>query len=332
MQRHQWTDDEIIASASKYRHRGDWKRSADRLDSAAYQAALARPEAFKRATAHMVPKSHPYSGSYVIYAYEFADKHAYVGATFQPATRRTFHALRGPVFDHALICPQYTYKVVENGINSPFEVIDAEGKWQAWYKDQGWIPLWKAKAGGLGAVMLRKWTEEAVMAEASKYKTRQEWLDNSQASYRVAKANGWFDRASAHMPARVLGIGAGREVSDETREKMRQAKLGTKHTPEQRAARAEAAKALWAERRKTILARLPAPPETTEQTLSQIGIHPKKRGPYQTSLSALTPEERHARRLDVYKRSYNNRSEATLAQLKAERDAVKLRCWHAIHQ
>ena len=88
------------------------------------------------------------------------------------------------------------------------------------------------------------------MAEARKYKTRQEWIDNSQMSYRIAKRNGWYDEASAHMPARMLGVGVGIKRSAETREKQRQAKLGKAQSPEHRAARAEAVRKWWAERRK----------------------------------------------------------------------------------
>jgi hypothetical protein len=200
-----YTDDDLIASAQPYRHKIDWKNA----DLQRYKMCSLRPEVFARATAHMTPKAHPYSGSYVVYVYEFADRHAYVGHTFQPAIRRTMHMQRGPVLQHMAVCPDYSYKVVEDGLNSPVESAKAEAHWQAKYLEQGWMPLWTAKAGGLGAVHVAKWSREAVMAEARKYQTRQEWIDKSQMSYRIAKREGWFDEASAHMPRRVLGIGLG---------------------------------------------------------------------------------------------------------------------------
>ena len=247
--KHPWTDDEIVAVAAKYQHKGDWKRSSERLDSAAYQSALTRPEVYARATAHMTPKAHPYSGSYTVYAYEFADRHAYVGHTFQPVVRRTMHMQRGPVLQHMAVCLDYAYKTLEAGINTPMESAKAEAYWQAKYLEQGWLPLWTARAGGLGTIRVVRWTKENVMAEARKYKTRQEWIDHSQMSYRIAKREGWFEEASAHMPKRVLGIGAGVAKTPEAREKMRQAKLGQPQSAASKAAKSEAVRKWWAARK-----------------------------------------------------------------------------------
>ena len=57
----------------------------------------------------------------------------------------------------------------------------------------------------------------------------------------------WFNEAAAHMPKRVLGIGAGRIVSKATRRKQRAAKLGKKLTQAHRKAISETIKARWAE-------------------------------------------------------------------------------------
>ena len=248
---HCWTEDELVQIGKQYQHKGDWKRSPIRSHRMAYQAAYRgnSPEVFARATAHMTPKAHPYSGSYIVYAYEFADRHAYVGHTFQPSLRRTMHMQRGPVLLHMAACPDYSYKVLEDGINSPVESAKAEASWQAKYLADGWTPLWTAKAGGLGTVQVVRWTKENVMAEARKYKTRQEWIDKSQMSYRIAKREGWFDEASAHMPKRVLGVGLGGKASLETREKQRQAKLGVTQSVAHRAARSDAGRRWWAARR-----------------------------------------------------------------------------------
>jgi hypothetical protein len=58
--------------------------------------------------------------------------------------------------------------------------------------------------------------------------------------------------------------------------------------------------------------------------LARIG---KKRGHYKTRVDALDPEERHARRLDTYRKSYQKRSAAILAKLQAERDARRQAEW-----
>lgn len=221
-----WTDDELIAVAAQYQHKGDWKRSTNRLHAAAYQCALSRrPDVFAQATAHMTPKASPYAGDYVVYAYEFSDNHAYVGLTFQPAIRRSQHAQTGPVFEHAKVCQNPVYKVCQSAIMSPLEAAEAEKRWVGQYRAAGWALLNTTEAGSLGSLEPVKWDKLAVIAEARKYPTKQAWIDGSQRSYRVAKREGWFAEASVHMPKRVLGVGLGKVVSPETRQRQRAAAL-----------------------------------------------------------------------------------------------------------
>lgn len=170
----------------------------------------------------MIPKASPYSGSYVIYAYEFTDRHAYVGLTFLPKERHAQHQQRGPVFEHIQTCPEYSYKIVERAINTPQAASAREAHWLATYKEAGWTLLNTFKAGGLGTVQATKWTKESVIAEAQKYQSKQAWIDGSQFTYRLAKREGWFAEASAHMPARVLGVGVGSKRSAETRAKLKE--------------------------------------------------------------------------------------------------------------
>jgi hypothetical protein len=106
--------------------------------------------------------------------------------------------------------------------------------------------------------MHRKWTKEAVFAKAKEFQTRKEWYLGSQFTYSLAKREGWFEQASAHMPKRVLGIGAGVPKSEEAKAKMRQAKLGTTQSAEQKAAKSAAITQWWANRRAK-----PVPPTTS---------------------------------------------------------------------
>lgn len=222
-----WTDDELIEAASTYNHKGDWKRSANARHSAAYQSALNRPDVFKRATAHMTPKANPYAGDYVIYAFEFSDHHVYVGLTFQPKERLQQHLCRGPVFDHLRVCPNHSHKHVATGIGSPTSAIQAEKQWIERYVAEGWTLLNTSSGGSLGTVQrVNEWTKELVILEARKFATKQAWIDGSQGSYRLAKREGWFDEACAHMPNRNAQHLIGRVVSDETKAKQRAAKVG----------------------------------------------------------------------------------------------------------
>lgn len=211
-----YSDADICRIALNYEHKGDWKRSNVRSDAAAYQAALNRPEVFLKATQHMTPKASPYSHSYYVYACEFEDRHVYVGLSFR-STRKSEHTVRGPVREHAAVCPNYAFKVVQDSIAAPSEVQLAEKAWMERYASEGWTLLNQNRAGGLGTVRAVKWTKEAVLAEARKYATKQAWINGSQASYRIAKREGWFDEASAHMPKRDARHLVGRTVSAETR-------------------------------------------------------------------------------------------------------------------
>ena len=239
----QYSEADIEASARKFKHRNDWKVAEPHFYQAAHRRGLV-----DKVSSHMVPQAHPYSGHNIVYAYEFDDQYAYIGQTFQPRIRHTMHMIRGVVYDHLQVCPEHSYRVLESGLTS-LSVGEAECRWQAHYEAQGWKPLWTAKGGGLGTIQVTKWTKEAVLAEALKYATKQAWIDGSQMSYRIAKREGWFEAASAHMPRRVLGVGVGREVSASTRQKQREAKLGKAQTAAQCKSRSEAIKIWWISRR-----------------------------------------------------------------------------------
>lgn len=243
-----WSDEALIASASSYAHKGDWRRALNRRDAAAYQAALERPEVFARATAHMTPKANPYSGAYTVYAFEFADQHAYVGLTFLPKARYAQHMVRGPVYAHMQVCSSFSHKTLAEGISSPAEVVNAEKQWIERYAAEGWTLLNTSTGGGLGTLE-REWTKELILAEAQKYQTKQTWIDGSQGSYRTAKREGWFEEASAHMPKRDARHLVGRAVSVETRQKQREAKLGQTLSTAHRGKIADSVKEQWVERK-----------------------------------------------------------------------------------
>lgn len=247
---YRWTEEALAEAASHYKHKGDWKRSDNPQHAAAYQSALSRPEIFERVTAHMALKANPYAGDYVVYAFEFTDRHAYVGITFRPDARLAEHMARGPVAEHVLVCGEYVHRHIERGLASPDDAAEKERAWIERYRSEGWTMLNTSNGGGLGTVKRKEWTKEIVIAEASKFTTRQAWIDGSQWSYRLAKREGWFAEAAAHMPRRVLGIGVGRTVSASTRAKQRAAKIGTVQSSATRQARSEALKKWWSTHRK----------------------------------------------------------------------------------
>lgn len=48
--------------------------------------------------------------------------------------------------------------------------------------------------------MVRKWTKEACIEEAKKFKTRGEWCEKSHTSYQRACDREWLEECAAHMP------------------------------------------------------------------------------------------------------------------------------------
>ena len=58
----------------------------------------------------------------------------------------------------------------------------------------------------------RKWTKEAVIADAAKYKSKSEWRKSSKA-YAMASRNGWLDEACSHM---TLNNGWGKRTKTKT--------------------------------------------------------------------------------------------------------------------
>jgi hypothetical protein len=238
-----YPDDELLASARRFQTRGEWKNSENKQH---YEMARRRP-IWDECVAHMRPAANPFAKDYIVYAYEFSDGYCYVGLTFVPDNRKITHAVRGPVYQHNKVCPNPEFKVLESGL-SYTEVGAAESKWQTAYAEKGWKPLHIAKAGSLGS-MHRKWTKEAVLAKAKEFQTRKAWYLGSQFTYSLAKREGWFEQAAAHMPRRVLGVGAGREVPQATRDKQAAAKTGVKQSKQHRDSRSAAAKKWWADRR-----------------------------------------------------------------------------------
>jgi hypothetical protein len=45
----------------------------------------------------------------------------------------------------------------------------------------------------------KKWTKQTCIVDASKYKTRGQWLTHSQSSYQTARRNAWLEECCKHM-------------------------------------------------------------------------------------------------------------------------------------
>jgi hypothetical protein len=111
-----WTKELCKLEARKYKTRTEWSK----MNGASYQFALKQGEEFLSAICtHMTIKGNAFKR--MVYAYEFADNHVYVGLTYNEEKRRGEHLIdkRGPVARYITKTElQPKYKKLENYIPS----------------------------------------------------------------------------------------------------------------------------------------------------------------------------------------------------------------------
>lgn len=217
-----FTEEEIIESAKPFKHIGEWKKANVNMYAVAHSRGALF---FKRCTAHMTPAPNPFVGNhYVIYAYEFSDGYAYIGLTHNVEKRKAGHEKSGPVYVHSRGHPDPLWTILETGLTRDTAPA-AEAKWVELYgRDRKILNI--AAAGSLGG-NYKIWTPDTLLLDSLKYETKNEWRIKSQYAYKEAKRQDCFDECVLHMPKRTNKDLLGRTFSDETKEKMRQAKLGT---------------------------------------------------------------------------------------------------------
>jgi len=185
-----WTKEECHKESLKYSTRSEFNR----------ESVSAYSKAWEKNWLDDICNHMKYCGNKFkrcIYVYEFSDKHAYVGLTFNIDTRNQQHSKRGPVFNHIKstnLNPEF--KKITDYIN----VDDAKIKELDYinlYKKNGWKLLNSAKPGACGGGD-RKWTKEKCEVEALKYSNVGDYKKNSL-SYRAAVRNKWLDDICTHM-------------------------------------------------------------------------------------------------------------------------------------
>jgi len=135
----------------------------------------------------------------LVYVYEFDDKSAYVGLTYNIEERDNKHRRdsRSSVF-------KYIKKTGMNPELSYSDYIDIEdakileGVKINEYKNLGYNVLNLAESGAVGGGNL-KWTKEKCIKEANNYKKRTKFAKGSNSAYNSARNNGWLDEICAHM-------------------------------------------------------------------------------------------------------------------------------------
>jgi hypothetical protein len=196
------TDAQIEEAAKKYFTRRDFKHGPDRR---LYAAGLRRhkhnPDFWKRITAHMQAPINPFYGNTsVIYAIEFESRHAYVGLSVDFGKRLANHIRKGPVMRHIKRHPddKWEHRFLQTGLTVQ-EASNLEGYWQKHQADEGWIPLWSAKAGGTGSIP-KTHTLLAILDKAKSYTSRSRFQLENQGMVRYAKLKGWYEEIMLLLP------------------------------------------------------------------------------------------------------------------------------------
>ncbi len=235
-----YTDEQILASSSRFKTRMEWKRGDRNVYNAArYQAKHnGNPALWERCTAHMTAACNPFTApSHVVYlcAIVGVDKVGYVGVTCRPMKRPEEHRERGPVFNYCQAeGVTFEFRVLQADL-LPAAASKLEGFWDARYRADGWTLLNRARSGSLGS--LRRVSFDQLLERAMRFETRTEFLRGDQSAYKRAKKYGWFDEIVAHMrdQAEVRSEAQmGHSVSAGARQKMRAAKVGRVLTDEHR--------------------------------------------------------------------------------------------------
>lgn len=145
----------------------------------------------------------PIGNSYkrCIYAYEFEDKHVYVGLTYNLIERNKRHHME----KYGSIVLKYeketNLKPILKKISDYIDKNKAsllEGKIINLYRERGWIILNKLKSGSLGG-QITIWTKEKCIEAALSCKTKNEFLKKFRGAHQSAKINGWLDEIQKHM-------------------------------------------------------------------------------------------------------------------------------------
>jgi predicted GIY-YIG superfamily endonuclease len=134
-----------------------------------------------------------------VYAYEFPNKHVYVGLCGNKKKREKDHKRCGTVYEYIKktgLNPKLVYATTQ-----PMSVQEAsimEGLVLDAYVKNGWYKLNIMPTGGIGGNVII-WTPESCSIEAKKYTSRTDFSNGSRGAYVSANKLGIMDVISIHM-------------------------------------------------------------------------------------------------------------------------------------
>lgn len=195
-----WTFEKCKEEALKYKTKEDFKNNS----LSAYSVSK-KNKWFNDITKHMIPAT---NNSYrCIYAYEFPDKHVYVGLTESFTTRKggRLNRIDDQVAKYVKLTSQ-TPKYIQLSDYMPPDIARIkEGEYLQKYINDGWIKLNIATTGGLGSCKLY-WTLEKCIEVAKTCSSKYELNNNFRGAYNSCKKNGWLDIVSEYFYVKEIII------------------------------------------------------------------------------------------------------------------------------
>jgi predicted GIY-YIG superfamily endonuclease len=185
-----WTYERCMEAALKYEYISDF------LAECGGALNAVRKNGWNELISHLKHKST--NQSRYIYAVEFPDNHVYVGLTYNLEKRLSDHLTtkksKSPVLAHKEKTGlDFVYKKVYEEKFHKDIAGEMENQAMVYYKNNGWVLLNKAKAGGLGGDKI-KWSYENIQQELIGIKTLTEVRKKlSPHVFDVIRKKGWWD-------------------------------------------------------------------------------------------------------------------------------------------
>lgn len=139
----------------------------------------------------------------LIYAYEFSDKHVYVGLTYNIKKRNNEHLRmninnKSCVYKHIINSGLSPNLIVVTDYMRTEEACLKEGEILNNYKTNNWIILNISKTGSPGG-QKDYWSKNELIKEALKYKTKNEFQQKSKSAYLAAYRRNILNDICSHM-------------------------------------------------------------------------------------------------------------------------------------
>jgi len=191
-----WTEERVLKSARKFKHKSEWAKAAISAPQAARRLGI-----YDIATAHMEALGN--KKKRCVYVISISSTNiVYIGLTGNPKRRFRDHLISNRFIElsdeygqDAIIFEQLTDFVDVD------EAAEMEGEYVEKFKQKGCILLNKMKTGGVGGID-KIWTDEKILADAAKYLTLKIWREDSAGAYAAAGRKGLLDEVTAHMERR----------------------------------------------------------------------------------------------------------------------------------